>query len=463
MNRDPHARETGDRRWISPLIAAGVALAIAPTFAMTDEIGRWTIALGIATNLPCAVLGCYLVLRRMSLLGDAISHAVLPGIALGFLIGVRFAGEGQARLGGPGVVVGAMAVGMLTAFLTHALSRLGKVPEDASMGVVFTSLFAIGVILITRAARDVDLDPGCVLYGLIEMEALDTVQVLGVEVPRSLGSLGLAGVLTAGFVGLLWKELKLVSFDPGLATAVGINAAVVHYALMAMVAGATVAAFEAVGSILVVAMLIVPAATAHLLTDRLGRMMLVASGVAVLSAGYGYLGAVRLNTSVAGMMSVVAGLLFAAAVVLGPRHGLLGKLLRTLGLSLRIVREDLLARLYRAEESNAAPVASGHGGPIAALAGWQLRRRGLIETGRDAPGLTAAGRHEAGRLVRAHRLWESYLSANFDLPADHLHEPAERVEHYLGPALVDDLSTELDRPTSDPHGRSIPPGEPGRS
>lgn len=167
-----------------PLLNAGLAAlaVLLPTvwaLTVSDEIGRWTIALGIASSVPCALLGCYLVLRRMSLLGDAISHAVLPGIAVGFLL--------SGQLIGPAIVIGAMAVGMLTALLTQLLSNLGNVPEDASMGVVFTSLFAIGVLVITNAARDVDLDPGCVLYGLIELAAIDSRPIFGFEVPRSLG------------------------------------------------------------------------------------------------------------------------------------------------------------------------------------------------------------------------------------------------------------------------------------
>ncbi|WP_158633751.1 metal ABC transporter permease [Tautonia sociabilis] len=446
--------------WRIGLAVGAVSAPTAWALAASDEIGRWTIALGIASSVPCALLGCYLVLRRMSLLGDAISHAVLPGIAVGFLL--------SGALIGPAIILGAMAVGMLTALLTQLLSNLGRVPEDASMGVVFTSLFAVGVLVITNAARDVDLDPGCVLYGLIELAAIDSRPVFGLEVPRSFGAMAFALALTIGFVTLLWKELSLVSFDPALATAVGISATVVHYALMAMVAGVTVAAFEAVGSILVVAMLIVPAATAHLLTDRLPRMLLVASAVAVLSAAVGYRLAVLWNTSVAGMMAVVSGGLFASAVVGSPRHGLLGRAWHRLALSLRIAREDVLARLFRAEEeSPSRPVASGSargwassaaGRLVGAIALRQLRARDFIRADEvDSVALTGPGRDEARELVRSHRLWESYLSTHFDLPPDHLHDPAERIEHFIGPALRAELSAELDRPDADPHGRAIPP------
>ncbi len=161
------------------LAVLGSLIGFGWLLAGLDEIAFWTVVVGIVCNVPCAILGCYLVLRRMSLLGDAISHAVLPGIAIGFLL--------SGELSGPGILAGAMVFGVLTALLTQTLAWYGRVPEDASMGVVFTSLFAVGVILITNAAADVDLDPGCVLYGLIEFTPLDTVEVLGVDVPRAWG------------------------------------------------------------------------------------------------------------------------------------------------------------------------------------------------------------------------------------------------------------------------------------
>jgi len=423
----------------------------------------WTIAVGAAGNAGCAILGCYLVLRRLSLLGDAISHAVLPGIVVAFLLSGHFAGWPM--------LIGALAVGMLTTLLTETLHGAGKVPEDASMGVVFTSLFAAGVILITAAASRVDLDPGCVLYGLIEFTPLDTVDWFGWDVPRAFQSLSLALVCTLLFVSLLWKELKLAAFDPELATAVGINAQAMHYLLMGMVAVVTVASFEAVGSILVVAMLIVPAATAHLMSDRLGWMMVWAVGVAVVSAVAGYAIAAHpaINSSVAGMMAVAAGGQFSLAVFFAPRHGLLSKVFHNLSLSLRIASEDVLAVLYRAEELATAgqavepwrrPALRPHsgGGFISWLALWRLGRRHQVAPApAGAVELTESGRREAQSIVRSHRLWEAYLERHFDLPLDHLHEPAERLEHYIGPELQELLAEQLKTPAADPHGREIPP------
>lgn len=409
----------------------------------------WTMAAGATCGVACALLGCYLVLRRLSLLGDAISHAVLPGLALAFLL--------TGQISGWPVIVGAIVFGLLTAFLTEAVQRFAGVREDAGMGVVFTSLFALGVILITRAASHVDLDPGCVLYGLIEFVPLDRVPLFGWEVPRAMLTLGPALLATIGFVVLFWKELKIVSFDPALATAMGLRAGVVHYLLMAMVAGVTVASFEAVGSILVIAMLIVPGATAHLLTDRLRWMMLWSALVAVVAAVTGTLTATWWNTSVAGMMAVAAGAQFAVAVFVAPRHGVVARLMRQLGLATRIAAEDILSRLYRRLEGPT------HGrepsaGLLGRLALWQLWRRGEVE--RVEGGglrLTAAGRRRAESLVRAHRLWEAYLNRELNLPADHVHEPAAAMEHFLDEELQKKLLDELSDTAHDPHGRVIPP------
>jgi ABC-type Mn2+/Zn2+ transport system permease subunit len=420
----------------------------------------WTILIGAVCSVSCGLLGCYLVLRRLSLLGDAISHAVLPGIALAFLL--------TDRVSGWPIILGAMVLGVLTALLTQGVRQLADVPEDASMGVVFTALFALGVLLISNAAAHVDLDPGCVLYGLLDYAAGDTVDLGPAEIPRALLTMVPVLLLTLAFIVLLWKELKIASFDPELATTLGFSAPLLHYLLMAMVAGATVTAFEAVGAILVVAMLIVPAATAHLLTDRLAWMMVWASVVGVLASVLGYVGAVWLNTSVAGMMAVAAGGLFALAVLLAPRHGLLGKVLHNARLALQIACEDVLGVLYRREEAVARgeqpraewPVEearrAGRGWPRL-LAVPLLRWRGEVERQADTIRLTGRGRERAAFLVRSHRLWETYLTEHGVLPLDHLHEPAERMEHFIDPALQEELAADLNRPQRDPHGREIPP------
>lgn len=421
---------------------------------MLREAEWWTMLTAVLCSVACAVPGCYLVLRRMSMLGDAISHAILPGLAGAFILtGTR---------GVVPMLIGALIAGMLTALLSSWLARRGNVPEDAAMGVVFSSLFALGVLMISLVARNVDLDPGCVLYGLIEFVPFDRVGIFGVEVPRATIVLAGAASLNCLLAWVFFKELKITSFDGALATTLGISAAWVHYGLMGVVAGTTVVSFEAVGSILVVAMLIGPGAAAHLLTDRLGRMIWIAIGLAALAAIGGYLAAIRLNTSVAGMMGVAVGIEFAAAAIASPRHGIAAKLIRRLLLSLRIVREDILGMLYRALEvrpnaslPEAMIVRSVGGGWIARAALWSLRRGGRISPAPTGFRLTPRGEEDARRLVRGHRLWESFLAKHLALPTDHLHEPSERMEHYITPVMRAELSEEIGEAT-DPMGKSIP-------
>jgi manganese/zinc/iron transport system permease protein len=436
------------------------------SFLGYDHISFWIVVTAIFVNVSCALLGCFLVLRRMSLLGDAISHAILPGLALGFIL------TGSRDI--VPMLIGALVVGLLTALLTQTLHRFARVPEDAAMGVVFTSLFAIGVIMIHRVAKQVDLDPGCVLYGMIETAALDTVMIGGYDISRPALNMGVICAIVIVFVALMWKELKIVSFDPDLATAQGINANLVHYMLMGMVAGVTVAAFEAVGSILVVAMLIAPAAAAYMLTDRLGYMVFIAAILGVIAAFMGRSLAHTYRSSVPGMMAVVAGGLFVVAVLVSPSHGVIMKYIRQLNLTLRIVREDVLALLYRwneispktSLEKQQASAALG-GGLLPHMALWFLERDGKIKTALAASGragilLTDKGVKEAQTLVKSHRIWETYLQQVLGFAPDHLHASADRTEHFMSEGLTREIAAAVENPTIDPHGKPIPRREGSR-
>lgn len=290
-------------------------------------LDTWIVVVGVLAAVSCALLGNFLVLRKMSMMGDAISHAVLPGLAIAFLItGAR------ASLT---MFVGAAIVGVLTAVFTQWITKFGNVDRGASMGIVFTTLFALGLILIVQAADHVDLDPGCVLYGAIELTPLDVIwrpEWFGftVDVPRAALVLAAVTLLNLFFVVCFFKELRISSFDPELATTMGINANLMHYLLMTLVAITTVAAFEAVGSIIVIAMLIAPATAAHLLTDRLVSMIIVSVALAVLAAVLGHVSALVVpgwfgydGTSTSGMMAVMSGLIFALVLFFAPRYGIL--------------------------------------------------------------------------------------------------------------------------------------------
>ena len=282
----------------------------------------------------CALVGSFLVLRRLSMLGDAISHAVLPGIAVAFLMTA-------SRASWP-MFVGAVVFGILTSFLVQYLSQRG-IQGDAAIGVTFTSLFAIGVVLVSLFGSQVDLDLECVLYGEIAYTPFDRWTWGGTDLgPKALWiNAGLFG-LNLLVVTVLYKQFQLCAFDPELAASVGIPVTVMHYVLMSLVAVTTVGAFESVGAILVVAMLIVPGATAYLLTDRLGRLLGLAVALGAGSALFGYLLAARVDGSIAGAMATVAGAFFAVAFLFSPRYGVLSRVWARARLRRRVAEEDVL-------------------------------------------------------------------------------------------------------------------------
>ncbi|MCM2272624.1 MAG: metal ABC transporter permease [candidate division Zixibacteria bacterium] len=269
---------------------------------MTPDI--WVMITGILAASALGLIGSFLVLRQNGMLGDAISHAVLPGLVLAFLIT-------SSRNVVP-MVIGAGLFGLLTAYLTELLSQTRRVYSDAAMGIVFTLLFAVGVIMVALFAEQVDLDQECVLYGEIAYTPWNTFVVGGTNLgPRAVWILGSVLLANLGFILLFYKQLKISSFDPQMAVAVGISEKKWHYLLMTMVSLTVVSAFESVGAILVVAMLIIPGATAYLLTSRLHTMLLLSVGIGIICAVGGFMGASYFDASIAGFMAVVGGIVFA--------------------------------------------------------------------------------------------------------------------------------------------------------
>ena len=276
------------------------------------------VLIAVVTAVAAALPGTYLVLRRTAMVSDAISHAILPGIVVAFFL--------THDLNSPLLLLAAAATGVLTVFLIEGLLRTRLVPEDASIGLVFPLLFSIGVILISRYAGDVHLDTDSVLLGELAFAPFDRLVLSGVDVgPRALWTMSAILLLNLGFILLAWKELKLATIDSSLAALLGFSPVVIHYSLMAMVSLTAVGAFDAVGSILVVALMIAPPATAYLLVDRLGPMLWVGAGVAALSAILGYFVAYVLDVSIAGSMAVACGFVFSLALALAPRRGLLAQ------------------------------------------------------------------------------------------------------------------------------------------
>jgi manganese/zinc/iron transport system permease protein len=278
----------------------------------------WIILTGSLVAVSCGILGCYLVLRKMAMVGDAISHAVLPGIVLAFL----FTGSRDSLI----MLAGAGALGVVTTFLIEFFHRQAKLQTDAAIGVTFTWLFALGIILISWKANQIDLDQDCVLYGEIAFISLNNFDFgNGILIPKSVVIMGSVLAIIIMFVTVGYKELFLTTFDPGYASAIGISTVLWHYLLMGMVSLSTVAAFDNVGAILVVAFMIAPAATAYLLTDKFERMITFAAISGILSSAAGYYLASLLDGSIAGAMSTVAGLQFILAILFAPENGVITK------------------------------------------------------------------------------------------------------------------------------------------
>lgn len=278
----------------------------------TTQIEIQLIAVVVAA--ACALPGVFLVLRRTAMLSDAISHTVLLGIVLTYFW-VR-------DLASPWLILGAAATGLLTVWLVEVLVRTRLVKEDAAIGLVFPVLFSVAVILISRYARGVHLDVDAVLLGELAFAPFDRMTVLGLDLPRALWVMGSILLLNGLLIGVFFKELKLATFDAGLAAALGFAPALIHYGLMGLVSVTAVGAFDAVGSILVVALMITPAATAYLLTDDLRAMLLLSVGLGAASAISGYWLARALDGNIAGAMATMTGVFFVAVLLLAPERGL---------------------------------------------------------------------------------------------------------------------------------------------
>jgi manganese/zinc/iron transport system permease protein len=276
----------------------------------------WIILTGTLVAASCGLLGIFLILRKMAMVGDAISHAVLPGIVVAFLV----SGGRDSFI----MLIAASLTGVLTTFLIEFFHRKGHLQADASIGVTFTWLFAVGIILISLFAGQVDLDQDCVLYGEIAYVPLD-VWITGGGTnmgPRSIYILGFTLALNIIFLFVGRKELSITTFDPAYAMAIGISTAFWHYLLMSLVSLTTVAAFESVGAILVIAFLIVPPATAYLLTNKMSTIIAITMGLSVAISILGYGLAVWINGSISGAMATVAGVFFALAFVVSTKEGL---------------------------------------------------------------------------------------------------------------------------------------------
>lgn len=350
---------------------------------------------GALVAIAGSALGAFLLLRRTTMQVDAISHSVLPGIVAAFWL----SGGSYATLP---ALLGAAAFGLVTVYAVEALTRSGRVKEDAAIGMVFPALFSIGVLAIVRFFDDVHLDLHMVLYGEIAFAPFNELVLFGRNLgPESLWLMGAVALVNVAFVTAFFKELKVTTFDPGLAGALGLSPALVQTLLMTLVSFTTVTAFQSVGLILILGLVVIPPATAYLLTDNLKTLLVTgaALGVAIAAAGYGV--AVWLDLSVAGAMVSVAGLVFLAAFMASPRYGLVAGMLRLSQQRLAVDARHLLRHLdhLAGESEDLARIGEALGWPAsrAARAAWIASRRGWLERESNRLRLTDTGRTLAGQ------------------------------------------------------------------
>lgn len=405
----------------------------------------WALRALVASSmvgLMCGVLGCFIVLRNMSLVGDALAHAILPGVVVAYIL------VGYSTLA---FFSGAVVAGLLTAVGITWIQQRVRTKNDAAVGIVFTSMFSLGVILISRISRQdgVHLDLKDFLFGY----------ALGVsDTDLLLTALVMAYVLLS--VAIFYRYLFASTFQEVVAQTMGVPVRLLHYFLMLLLSFAVVASLQTVGVILVVAMLITPAATALLLSQRLNRVLFIAGLIGMLSAIVGMAVAVWLNTPPGPAMALVATGFYLTTVVFAPRRGLVAKRYYRRRRTRLTEREDILKRVFRQNQGEGTADAVAIRTELDLTpAAWgrqlrHLRGKGLMEPKQLR--LTNAGKLLALRMVRAHRLWETYLNQEVGLTPEQIHDEAERLEHLLTPEMIDRVDEELGYPETDPHGSLIP-------
>ncbi len=410
---------------------------------MSEE---WAIRALVASSLvglTCGVIGCFMVLRNMSLIGDALSHAILPGIFVAFVL------VGYSSFG---FFSGTLIAALISAVAITWIQENVRTKNDAAIGIIFTFMFSLGVIGISylNNKEGVHLDLKDFLFG----------NILGVS-NEDLVITFFVAIYSIGSIALFYRYLFISTFQPTIASTMGISVKLIHYFLMLLLSFAVVAALRTVGIILVVAMLITPAAAALLLSARLKHVLVLSGFFGLLSAILGLASAVVFNTTPGPAMCVVATMIYAGAVLFSPSKGLIFQAIRRARQSAHIEKEDILKFLFKSTgEGGAAPaiISRDLGLDIAKVTQHvkSLVREGFLMEKMTQPTLTAKGKSRASELVRAHRLWEKFLVEEVGLKDSDIHEDAEKYEHILDPDILDQLDAKLGFPTTDPHGSPIP-------
>lgn len=428
----------------------------AATLSLTERLAepflysmyRQPMLVTVLIGATLGLIGSFVLLRRMALIGDALSHAVLPGVVIAFMFINAWVGALEGAAGIWGLFIGALLAGLLTSAGINLVARHSRIKEDAAIGIVFTAMFALGVILISSLPQGTHFDLKCFLFG----------EVLAIQREDLITTLIVAPSILL-IVVLFYRPLKLISFDPQMAAATGLPVQFLHYLLMGCICATVVAALRSVGVIMSVAMLITPAAVAYQLTNRFSVMLVISAVVGGISALGGFLLAFAMNLPPGPAMVAVVTVIFLGTMLLAPEYGAVAKALRRRKVRAHILEEDVLKSLGRlGERASIEAMRSQVGIPVTAAqteaALRQLVTRGLVLQEAGAFALTEAGRHRAEGMIRSHRLWETYLAENLPVSGDQVHEAAERLEHAHD--LAEELASELGNPAVDPHGEPIP-------
>lgn len=396
----------------------------------------------ITIGISCGLIGTYIMLRRMSLIGDALAHAVLPGVVVSFIV----AGKSEIAL-----FIGAVISGILTVLLIGFVNRNSKIKEDTSIGIIFTGAFALGILLVSQL-KQVHIDLSSYLFG----------DVLGVSSGDITLSLVIMAVIILCIV-LFYKQLLLSSFDPTMAMTIGISTTLIHYMLMTLLSMSIVAGLQSVGVILIIAMLITPPATAYLLSNNLKKILVLSTLFGMFSSVAGLFFSYHFNFASGASIVLVAVALFMLAFLFSPSEGIITKFIRRREASRQVLIEDVIKLSYRftgdANKTELADKVANELGITNSKVESAVRTlisKGLMTGENGSFALTDDGIKYAKRLVRTHRLWETYVTRENVMDISDIHPEAEKVEHVLTEDIVDELEEELGFPDKDPHGSEIP-------
>lgn len=399
---------------------------------------------GSIVAVVAGVVGCLVVLKRMAFLGDALSHAMIAGVAGGYLVmKMLFGLEAHA----PGMLLGSLIAAIATVALISFVSRVSRIKEDTTIGIMYTGIFALGVVAVSIFRHYIHIDLMHFIMG----------DILGVA-DTDLWVSAFTAVIVLSIIILFFRHFQIATFDPVMAASIGLPVLFLDYVLTTCVSLVVVSAVSMVGVILVVGLLITPAATAYLLSDRLDKMMFLAGLFGVTSVVGGLYLCVWLDSAGGGAIMLFCTLQFLVVLAIAPKYGLFARWLRIKRLVPQQTVEDVLTTILRYDGVATLAKIKKYVNEQPKKLNKALRRMiqdDLLVESEEGFSLTDNGRIEADKVLRAHRLWEAYL-AQIGTPKDALHSKAHQLEHIREGGAVDYLDEKLGSPSKDPHGKAIP-------